>query len=65
MKLHDLQGLQSSLESIEMMLHAMLVGIGEDLAKKCMTACAQLSSEVEHAMNVVAVLQAGIATERL
>ena len=47
------------------MLRAVLAGVGEDLAKKRATACVQLSSEVERATNVVAALQAGMATERL
>ena len=64
-ELCDLQGLQQSLASIEMTLCAVLAGIGEDLAKKCATACVRLSSEVERAMNVVTALQVGMVTERL
>ena len=43
-ELCDRQGLQQSLASIETTLHAVLVGISEDLAKKRATACVRLSS---------------------
>ena len=63
--MRDLQGLQASLASVEVTLHAVLEGIGEDRTRKRSSACQKLSGEVERATTIVAALQAGMATERL
>ena len=41
--MRDLQGLQASLASVEVTLHAVLEGIGEDRTRKRSSACQKLS----------------------
>lgn len=63
--MHDLQGLQASLESMEVMLRIVLEGIGEDCTHKHSSTCQKLIGEMECAVTIVAVLQARMVIERL
>lgn len=61
----NLQGLQASLASMEVMLRIVLEGIGEDRTQKPSSTCQKLSREVERAATIITALQARMATERL